>query len=297
MAMALLTVALLEMVFSAKQDVVSKNLAHINDIPAIARKFDGDHELSILFLGNSYTRRDVRTDIVQEVFAQHGFQDVLVEKIRPDATSVIDWYYLFRRHFSEPARVPDVVVVGFTVRDHLSDERPIDVRLLSGRFCGWSHIPELFRHDVHSFGERAECILSRVFGLLGNQGHIRRRLLDLVIPHYEESTKMVNAVLRRRDREGAVPADVNYTRLQRFVSMARDSGARLIFVAIPGDPQPLDSTLSQLRKTEGHELLDCRLVDGIERRHVVDGFYLNEEGGVLFSRYLATKLYGLLYDP
>lgn len=288
----LVALAATETALRSVENTLSDNLRHINSIPGLARELGHGSRPKVLFLGNSYTRRDTHLDIVSAECDRNGITSLNAIKVVPDATAVTDWYYTFKTFFAEPGIVPDVAVIGFTITRHLSDQSPIDARLLSRRFCSMHHISEVFSKDIRDLEGRLEFLLARVSSAFANQYFVRRRLLDRIIPNYKAGTRAQS----RTERATRAKTDhVTFTRLLRFIDLLKENGVTAVFVAMPAskfEHYPPEMTDIFARKEV--TFLDLRKVPGITADDFCDGSYLNDTAGRRYSLSLAESLMPLL---
>ncbi|MBN2302733.1 MAG: hypothetical protein JXN60_09480 [Lentisphaerae bacterium] len=293
-AITLLAALSAEIALRLNENNLSLNLRHISEIPALARQLHYGARPRILFLGNSYTRRDTDLQSMAESLKTHGISNLNAVKAVPDATSIIDWHYTFQTFFEHTKNVPDIVVIGFTINRHLSDKSPIDVRLLSRRFCRIQYVTEVFRHDITDADKRILFLLSRASSVVGNQYHVRQRLLDKIIPNYRFGAQEINR-LSRIQTTAEQNNNHTFTRLERFMALMRKHGIITVFVAMPAPRQEyfhpkLESTIIE----SGGIFIDCRSVPGINSGSFIDGCYLNKSSAKTYSSYLAEQLVDII---
>lgn len=241
---------------------------------------------TVLFLGNSLTRDGVRIDVIEQ---DQGWRDDGMPNVFAIAladTTIIDWYCLFDRYFYRPRATPDVLILGYAGRqvDDSSAVQPSRLAL----YAGWGQIPELFKFDLPRLGDRAEYLLCMASRCFAYRDRIRNRLLQRIIPAYGETAGEINANLRVKGGE----APRSYERLRRLLRLCRDSDTLpvLMTVATPGSDS-VDPALPLLVQQYGGVMLDLHEVQGLTRQDYSDGYHLNGNGAITYSRALARRMF------
>lgn len=285
-----------ELALRQLEDGLSIDLQHIKRIPSIARRLAEGDGLRVLFLGNSLTREAVDVDVFEAESDRLGIGPVHAVSVFPDDSAIGEWVYVFRHFFVDPGIRPDVVVVGFA-RDHLSDAKPLAIERIAAFYSDLSDVPEIFRLDLHGFGERVEFLLAHVSRAFAHRERVSRRALDALIPYYRSTSRRINVSLTAAPNPGAA-AQPTYARLGRLAELVRRSGARLFLVAMPTRrPYDLEPGLVDAAREQGAVLVDARSVDGITPALFRDALHLTPPGAELYSRSLARRLAGGLRDP
>jgi hypothetical protein len=275
---------------------LSTDVRHIYELPDIADRLHASGPPRVLLLGNSLTGRGVDVEIFRGELAARGADGIACAKAAPDATTVSDWYYALKNHFAARGRAPEVVIIGFG-NGHLPDDRAVDPRALGRYFCRLSDIPELFRHELFTVGQRSQFVLSYLSAGFGNQDRVKKRVLDVIIPDYRRGSRRINAL--NLAGEAAAEAEQNpqaeyhptFQRLRRLMALLRRHDVRGIFVAMPKpgrwEPEP---GLPEAVVDGGMTFVDCRKIRGLTRRQFPDGMHLGREGATIYSRALAARL-------
>src|SRR5690606_3757118 len=115
---------LVEVAVGAVETRLSVDNRHIGEIGSIVAGLEAagseDGATTVLFLGNSLTRRGVDLDTFERALASAGVANGAAAAVYPDDTSVLDWLYLYESAIVAEDAVPDVVVIGFGMW-HLED--------------------------------------------------------------------------------------------------------------------------------------------------------------------------------
>lgn len=295
----LAALVLVEGAVRAIEERLSVDVEHIHQVARIAGDLADEREASgartVMFLGNSLTRRGLDVGVLESELGTFGLENVAVAAVYPDDTSVLDWLYLYESEIA-PAGVPDVVVVGFGIW-HLEDRVPSRAQTyrLGRHFTAWSLLPDLFRDDVTVLADRANVLLAKVSATFANRERIARRVLSF-LPHYQESARVINEQQRVDvgSRDAAAPR--SYDRLARFIRSVEDSGAELVLVAMPIlEEFPFDPQIEEVARTNGATLVDARDVPGLGAEHFEDLIHLDPHtGALLYSEHVAELLAPLL---
>jgi hypothetical protein len=275
-----------EFVMRAMEDKLSLDLKHINAIPSIVEDLDRQPVPHIVFLGNSLTRVSVQTKVITEVWPAAPS----MTRIHPDATTLLDWHYVYQRYLGKAQHHPNLIVVSF-VRSQLDDNQALHIDRLGAHFAGFQFVREAFKHDVRETGDRVEFLLAGAFCTMANRERVKDRVLAS-IPGYRELAKAVNRSIRAKaDKPVTQSAVRSYARLQRFLAAARARGDKVLFVAIP---LPSSYTIAdELRaaiRAGGASLIDMQRVEPLTDQDFLDGYHISEEAAPRFSRALGRTM-------
>ena len=281
-----------EIVVRTFRPLLSADIVHIRQIPSIARSVGEQKGLRVLFLGNSLTRRGVNLSVIRPEVSPNETPPVWLDKVNPDDTAILDWYYLFEKYFKGPD-APDFVVLGWA-ENQLGDHSHVHPDRIAAYYGGWSNTSEIFRNDLYDSGMRMDYLLSTVLASFSEKERIRTRLLTLAVPDYRSTAELFNSTMAATGKAAAPPAP-SYHRLQRFLTLCRDRHVRVIAAAMPlPDSYPIDGLLRQTLDSNGAVLLDLRHVPGITSSDYADGYHLAPYGAELYSRELGSELNAVL---
>lgn len=271
---------------------LSQDVQHLTRFEAIADELtapaDEPEPLRVLFLGNSLTRCGVDLDAFDPEAESAAGRPVVVRKLNPDNTAVADWFYAYRNYFAEQSRAPDLLVIGFQA-EHLVDAPSNHPRRLAQFYCDAGDWADLCRDDLRDFEARAEFLLAAQSSLVANRDRIERRVLDLVIPGYQDGLQTLNS--RVQARRTAPNRQRTYDRLARLLEMARAEGTQVVLAAMPVlTPYEIDPALYGVAAAHGATLLDCRNIEGITPDMFPDGLHMNAVAAACYSRHLAHVL-------
>lgn len=275
------------------EERLSLDVRHIRTMDEVVAELDESSGPTMLFIGNSLTRHGVDFDLVKEVLASSGAEEWSVAVIHPDDTMVLDWLYLYDRYVIEQDAVPDVVVIGFAAW-HL-DDRPV-TRAQSYRlgryFVSDRMLGDLVGNELSSLTERMNVLLARHSAAFAARERISRRILSL-LPSFPDSAQRVNDLLQ--DARRGESSKKTFERLERLITLVQESGAELVFVAMPiRSGYDLDPELMRTLEGGGAHLIDLRSIPGLTADMFLDGLHLLPEGAELYSRHTASALVPLL---
>lgn len=267
---------------------LSQDVRHLEQFEALAARISAppqSGETRVLFLGNSLTRYGVDVDEFSRVLTAAGPGAVRVERMIPDNTALADWSYAYRSFFADCGRAPDVLVIGFA-EGHLADAPSRHPERLARYYCRLPHLAELCRRDLLTIDARTGFMLAGMSSLFCHRDRIERRVLDLVIPGYQEGIQDLNRRLTRGQRR--TPTAPTFDRLRQLLALARRDGVEVILAAMPvPDPYDLDPELWEIAEECGARLIDCRHVPGIKTEMFPDGLHMDDRAARLYTRYLA----------
>ncbi len=292
-AFVLAVLLLVEVGVRATEERLSLDVKHIHDMGRIVSDLAAAPGPSLLFIGNSLTRRGVDVDLMRAGLDEDGAGEWNVAAVYPDDTAVLDWIYLYDRYVVEQDAVPDVVAVGFGIW-HLED-RPIS-RAQSYRlgryFASGRMLGQLVNTEMTNLADKMNVLLSHYSAAFANRERISRRVLSL-LPGYEESAQRLNDLLKASD--DAPETAPTYEHLRRLVAEVEGSGADLVLVAMPTRAgYDLDPQLVRVAEEAGARVVDLRDVPGLTTAMFLDPLHLSPEGAELFTRQAAEALAPLL---
>ena len=289
-AVVLLVLAGAEVSMRFGEQFLSRDVKHIQEIPAISRSLAGGKGEKILFIGNSQVRAAINPEVIEQELKARGVAPVHIERVFPDSTSLPDWYRVFKHYFVGTSRLPEVLVLCFS-DIALQDSSGIDPTRLGHYYSSPSEMPEIMTEDVHDFESRAEFVLASLSYSFANRMRVRTRALDAIVPDYRDSAQRINRDMKRESYGKLGPK--SYQRLSRFLAMAKSEGVRVVVVAMP---QPvvysLDPQIKTVVEGAGMSFLDCRAVSGISAASFADEMHLATTGASVYSHFLGRELAG-----
>lgn len=274
---------------------LSIDVSHIRNIPSIVTELADARGHTLLFLGNSMTRRGVNVKVLTPDLKAKGTdtENLTIELIHPDSSGILYWNYLYDYYFKDPQNLPDTLVVSFG-KNHLADDTYDyeHVLRIAHQFTTWRDVPAAFWRDFTSISERGDFLLAKVFASFTHRERVRVRLLDEFIPYYRSTTRLLN----EQPNVGVESQQFTYHDLQRFLSKIDTLKTRVIFIAMPmREAYNLDSQIGKVVKQNGATFLDLRSVAGLKPADFKDSLHLIPEGSVVYSHALASKLAPLLH--
>jgi hypothetical protein len=272
---------------------LSTDITHIRGIPGIAAEIAETRGKTVLFLGNSLTREGLDLDAVREALRCAEGEPIFCERVCPDDTTVLDWYYLFRHYFVD-GRAPDYLVVGY-VRSQLEDRSPIHPDRIAAYFGGWSSAGEMLRMDLKTLGDRVSYMLASSLQLFSERERVQFRAMSLAVPDYRKVANRVNEEARRRDAGLQRSEPGQYSRLSRLLELCAERGVKPVIVAMPvPDRYRLDPGLQAVLSRNSAGLIDLRSPEGIGAEAYADNYHLNSRGRSIYSRALGRELRGVI---
>jgi hypothetical protein len=279
----------------------SKDLRRFRGYPHAALELQEAPALRLALVGNSATDRGVDPAILAGGMTARLGRPVQAGKFVADASRVNDWYFMLNRFFWQPGLKVDLFVITF-YEDDLEDGNRIELGRLAQFFARPQDWPTVFDVDVPGLGDRIDFLISSGWMAFAVRSRIRDRFLG-VNANLDDFLTQVNAENRKHGKKQRrpvgqpAPAAHTYRALDRLLAAAAASGARLLFVAYPAAPPPVNpryevpaATRDRLRAA-GAGFLDMRdRVPRIQARHYEDDVHLSPEGAALYSQALAQAL-------
>jgi hypothetical protein len=284
----------------------SKDLRRFRDYPRAALALQQTPALRLALIGNSATDRGVDPAILGDGMTVRLGRPVQAGKFVADASRINDWYFMLNRFFWQPGIKADLFVITF-YEDDLEDGNRVELGRLAQFFSGPRDWPTVFDIDVLGLGDRIDFLISSAWMTFAVRSRTRDRFLN-VNASLDDFLTQVNAENRKHGKQVGprgpgrpAPTGHTYRALDRLLAGAAANGTRLLFVAYPPAPPPInpryvipDATRDRLRAA-GAGFLDMRdRVPKLQPRHYEDDVHLSPEGAALYSQALAGALADLL---
>ena len=266
---------------------LASDVKHIRTIPRIAERLARAQGPRVLFVGNSLTRAGIHLDVVARELSCRP--PIAFERVHPDDSMVLDWYYLFRNDFGGRL-APDYVVVDF-MRGQLRNSAPVHADRIASAFGGWSNAPEMLTVDLDGLGDRIEYVLSCALRLFSERERVRSRVLAAAVPDYRDAAQRLNEATRLDRARSAPKEPETYSRLRRLLQLFREQHVHAVFVAMPiRDHYDLDSRVQDLIRQNGADFIDMRQAPGLTATDFPDGSHLSLKGADVYSAALGRRL-------
>jgi len=274
---------------------LSENIRHIRHIPEIFHEMaarSNHHKTSVIFMGNSLIGNAVDAEQFNKINSYPGKNSVKAYKVVPDSTNLWDWYCLTKTNSTLLQSAPNIMVVGFAW-DQLEDDQDIVPSRLAGLFCELSDLPELVNMGMSKPSVIFEFIVANFSRLYSLRETIQKRLLDKIIPDYQEYTQRINMYKRRDLTDGDKPeyhAD-SYHLLSKFINRYTGLNATVVFIAMPVIKEyAIDPVLIQTIHKNGALLYDYRSMEGLNEEMYLDPIHLGDVGRAVFTSRVSDEL-------
>ena len=292
----LLAVVLGEALLRSAENMLSGNIAHINEIPHLVEDYDSSRNTSFIFLGNSLTNNAIDLPLVNEQLQLNGVLVGNSAKLVPDATTIWSWYCVLDNQFLDKGVEPGVVVLGFGW-NQLSDQSRLSPTQLGAFFCSTRDLLTINRNRTLSSAEAGEFLTASALRTYTHRQTIRNGALSTIIPHYQSTTQSINA--QQRDRQDSAEPVFSYSILSSLIDALKDNNSRLIVVAIPvrDDPYEIEQGLLTVLKNREIPLLDYTNLHQIDSSSFLDDMHLKPNGAAVLSARLSKDLSVILAQP
>lgn len=283
---------IIEGTLSFVKESLSGNIKHISSISKILDRLKGDKPTKILFLGNSLIGEALDQDYFEEEVTLNGHADLRVEKFVPDGTDLIDWYFIYKNYFIKNSTTPDIVFFGFAWEGFLSDQQNINPVRLGSFGANWLDLFELYELGLDDLGGASEFILAKLSNVFANRESIRNRVLDIFIPNYQVTTQRINDEKgNKREVQKSKSRQLTFKRLQTFLEILKNNKGQVVFIAMPiVRDYNVPSAVVKKIKEAGMVYIDFRNLNTELQNKYVDSMHLNNEGSLIFSKYLADEM-------
>jgi hypothetical protein len=280
---------LMEVGVRAFETRLSKDLAHLREMPEAAERLKEGDGNKILIVGNSLARHGIDRKLLAKGLENKGYGKVQVEAFNPDATGITEWYYGLRRYFLNRGAIPDRIVL-VTGRTHLLDV-PVVPERLGAFYVDRTDVKEAVLLDLRSVESAARFFLARVSGLFANRARIQPYIFYNYLPEYTQTIQEMNDQRKMMVEASELIVKQQTSALSRLLKVAQSNGIDVAVVAIPMRvPYELPKTVSDEIGDLGASLLDLSQIPGIAETNYFDGYHLDAEG----ARQVTVELKKLL---
>lgn len=295
----LLMLAGLEVVARLFEQRLSKDVQHIRSLPAVAAKLQAapDSSLKVLILGNSLSRDGLNPKVLKEGLQKLTGREVELAAMYPDGSSVSQWFYGYRRYFSQAGAKPDLVFIG-TARQHLLDARS-EADRLAAFYTSYADMPLLLKRQHGDVEAISKALLARASVLFAHRGRVQPLVFYNLVPGYTETTQ--NLSVHRGETAiheaepsvsvPATPANEPCWHFQELIKTLQADGATPVVVTIPMT-QPYQLPDSLVQSASAAKVRVESLGSGLSwsADRFPDGYHLAPDAGEEFTRMLVESL-------
>lgn len=286
LAVAVVLLVVADLAVSELGTRLTVDAQHVEAIPRLLAPLEGEGAPSVLFVGNSITRRGIDLELFERLAPGPG--GVRVAAVHPDDTTIADWPFLYDRFVSSRGIAADVVVVPFAT-GQLRDDRPLNASRIGRDYTSFGELrPRL--EELEGLSGRLELLGAYTSATYANRERLSVRLLDL-IPNYRDLVQSINdAAVDARDAEleGVAPS---YDRLIALSETVSATGGRLVIVAMPTlFDYELDENLFEAARVSGVEVVDLRDL-AVDADGFVDELHLSRAGAIVATTAISDAVW------
>lgn len=273
-----------ELVFRQIEGNVSKDSVHYHQMDSIIARLEEPSNNNLLFIGNSLTRHGIDADILSTIISESK-----IGIIRPDDTTINEWYWLFESKITRTKPVINTLVIPFAP-GQLSDSIITSEKII--KLSKIAHIEDLLqvnKFESLDFGQTFEFLLSHSSLLYASREKIQRRILD-ALPYYRLSIRKINESMQTQ--EVLEHTEKHYKHLKSLIEQRYYPELKIVFVAVPlPSKYTIDNKILRLFKSYSHVyFIDGNLLDEIKQDDFLDGYHLNEVGAKKFTKFIVDNL-------
>ncbi len=231
----LLCLLLVETAFRSGDLALSKDVAHLKTLPALAAQIKTTGEAgqgSILVLGNSLARCAVDFEIVRTNRGDPSAPIPLL--IAPDGSNIANWHYAFRRYILHPRAHPSVVWI-LTGKTHLNDATIEDPERMGRYFVDSQDRPNFLANELPDTGTRARFLLSTFSTAFANRTRIQPLLFYNCVPGYEGTAREISQTLPVGSEAPNLSQTTRPTfrHLNLLLDSIQEAGCEAIIISVP----------------------------------------------------------------
>lgn len=293
LALALAAVSVLDLATRAVEPRLSGDIANTKAFPQRVTELSAASGKRVAAIGNSLIGDGLDTDVFMANWLDKNPGNGRAIKLVPDGSGIWDWHCVVHHRLAEMPEGPDLVLIGFGW-NQLSDQNRLSLTRSFNTLC-----PAAAMRDFHALSgglginDWLQMLAVKTSKLYAQRQTIRHRVLQNIVPDYQQMTRQMNA--RAGDGGEAevstAPIELSYKALNVMLERLSLSGAQVILVAMPVmDPYEVDRRICEVIEGTSHRLLDMRFAVPSRDDLYRDNLHLNEAGAQLFSETLAVQL-------
>ncbi len=278
---------------------VSRDLDRLSSFPDRARSLAKAPAPRIAFIGDSVTDR-VALELLKAEWEATTGQSLAVDKFVTYNSNLATWYWMSEQYFWKRDLKPDLIVVTYYDETGLADSQAEDIGNLARFLTDSDDRPSLFEHDLKTFRQRTDYMLSSISLAYAMRDRIRDRTIHF-IPQYGPFAKTTNEFNFQYQQEHVAPIATDpaptYEALRRFLARARQENVKVCFIAFRPRPDASGSPAYPIRAEvldtiadAGMLHLDFRHMDELSTEMYEDSVHLNEHGMPIYAKRLAHEL-------
>lgn len=274
----------------------SADFQRFADYPARARALCALPGFRLAFVGNSATQKGIDPKAMNDILNQGPTGPAACEFLLADGSMINTWHFITKRCFWTPGRKPDLIVINYF--DHcLRDGNSLELGRLALFFTTPDDIAELRALELKETSALLEFQLSRTWRTYAARDRIKKRVLNVALPHYKELAEELNREQSRpNDAASTTPPSPTFAALTRYLDAAKAHQTPVVFVAFPtfrsneAIQYALDSEAESLVRDAGMGWVDLRFVPELRHEHYYDDLHLTPAGAAIYTRRLADAI-------
>ena len=274
----------MEVLLSIYEDSLSKDINHSKSFESIS-----NNNNNILIIGNSLTRKGVDHQLFESYINDEIITEGGVGYVYPDDTSIIEWYYIFYRYFSQSKIYPKQLYIIFA-RNQLATAK-IEFEEIQ-RISNYNQFHSLMNVIVEeelSLPQSIDLYLTKIFRIYAYRERIKKRILD-IIPNYRITIRKFNSksVAKIKPEKNKN----NYYHLNKIIQLIEELSIKTTFCAIPlPKSYKLDGELIKIIDSSYYcELANFQNSFDFTNNEFIDGYHLNQNGSQKFTNILAEYI-------
>ena len=269
---------------------LSKDVAHVAGLPEqSARMMEAGRQgdFKVLIIGNSLARCGVDVPLFTAGLERKLGRSVFVAAMTPDASGIAEWYYGWRRNFSEVR--PDLILV-LTGRTHLLDHMD-NWPDLGAFYVSGSDLPGFSRRHIKGIESGFQFLAGVCSRLFAHRDRVEPLVFYNGVPGYE-------ATLQSLQGFGSAGFDVNDVRNTQscalFTMLVDEINRKAMNLIVVSVPLPKNYELPGCIRNHTHErgveLLDAGNGLRLAASYFPDGYHLNKEGASFFTDWILGRM-------
>jgi hypothetical protein len=231
----LICLLLVEVAFRSGDQTLSKDVAHLKTLSAMATQIRATGETgqrSLLVLGNSLARCAVDFDVVRTDAATPSIP--LPFLMAPDGSNIANWHYAFRRYMLHCKAHPSVVWI-LTGKTHLFDAPLEDPERMGHYFVDAQDRWSFLWNELPDTGTRSRFLLSTISTAFANRTRIQPLLFYNCVPGYEVTARDISQTLpvsSENPNQGQVNRPT-FRHLNLLLDSIREAGCEATIISVP----------------------------------------------------------------
>lgn len=270
---------------------LSKDVEHLRELPAQAKtlKEAPSNAFKVLILGNSLARCGINLEVLQKGLEEKYHKPIVIAKMHPDASRIEAWAYGYRRYFEDTGSNADLILTT-TGSLHLSDNLQ-NITGMGAFYVSNTDFWGFCRDRLSGVEDISRFCGARASTLWAHRDRVEPLFFYKAVPSYAETAQEINRSIsveqqRRAARQPKVTCEV----FQEFAKKLKSTNTQFVIASVPmPESYVMPEEILKAIRSSGASLIDLGTTLKFPKERFPDGYHLDAEGAVMFTREVLAR--------